>query len=450
MKKFRFSPRSSFARMLLLIVSLLFVSLVTTYLVVLNFAILPSLQQFNKVLAYEVRMLMTDKLQLEDGTQLEVPPAFRREIYRELGISLYTNSAAEESGLRWAQHYKFLSEQMAHQLGGPTDVRVEVNKKTPVVWLKTWLSPDIWVRVPLTEIHQGDFSPLFRYTLMIMLLAIVGAWLFIRMQNRPLVALEHAALQVGRGQIPPPLREYGASEVRSVTRAFNQMASGVKQLSDDRTLLMAGVSHDLRTPLTRIRLATEMIGADEQYLADSINKDIEECNAIIEQFIDYLRTGQEIQKERVDLNTVLGEVVAAESGYEREIDNQVMSNELLLDINPLGIKRAVANMVVNAARYGNGWIRVSSGRELDRAWFQVEDDGPGIDKEQIAHLLQPFVRGDSARTTSGTGLGLAIVQRIIDAHQGELSFDTSEKGGLKIRAWLPLPSSKQPAVSESA
>lgn len=448
MKKFRFSPRSSFARMLLLIVSLLFVSLITTYLVVLNFAILPSLQQFNKVLAYEVRMLMTDQLQLEDGTQLNVPPAFRREIYRELGISLYTNSAAEESGLRWAQHYQFLSEQMGHQLGGPTDVRVEVNNSTPVVWLKTWLSPNIWVRVPLTEIRQGDFSPLFRYTLMIMLLAVGGAWLFIRMQNRPLVALEHAAVQVGRGNIPPPLREYGASEVRSVTRAFNQMAAGVKQLADDRTLLMAGVSHDLRTPLTRIRLATEMIGGNEQYLAESINKDIEECNAIIEQFIDYLRTGQEIQTERVDLNTILGEVVAAESGYEREIDNQVMAEELLLDINPLGIKRAIANMVVNAARYGNGWIRVSSGQELNRAWFQVEDDGPGIASQHIAHLLQPFVRGDSARTTSGTGLGLAIVQRIIDAHHGELSFGQSERGGLKIRAWLPLPSADPNSPSQ--
>lgn len=92
MRRMRFSPRSSFARTLLLIVTLLFVSLVTTYLVVLNFAILPSLQQFNKVLAYEVRMLMTDKLQLEDGTQLVVPPAFRREIYRELGISLHQRS----------------------------------------------------------------------------------------------------------------------------------------------------------------------------------------------------------------------------------------------------------------------------------------------------------------------------------------------------------------------
>ena len=170
MRRLRFSPRSSFARTLLLIVTLLFASLVTTYLVVLNFAILPSLQQFNKVLAYEVRMLMTDKLQLEDGTQLVVPPAFRREIYRELGISLYSNEAAEEAGLRWAQHYEFLSHQMAQQLGGPTEVRVEVNKSSPVVWLKTWLSPNIWVRVPLTEIHQGDFSPLFRYTLAIMLL----------------------------------------------------------------------------------------------------------------------------------------------------------------------------------------------------------------------------------------------------------------------------------------
>lgn len=115
---------------------------------------------------------MTDKLQLEDGTQLVVPPAFRREIYRELGISLYSNEAAEEAGLRWAQHYEFLSHQMAQQLGGPTEVRVEVNKSSPVVWLKTRLSPNIWVRVPLTEIHQGDFSPLFRYTLAIMLLAI--------------------------------------------------------------------------------------------------------------------------------------------------------------------------------------------------------------------------------------------------------------------------------------
>jgi two-component system osmolarity sensor histidine kinase EnvZ len=261
------------------------------------------------------------------------------------------------------------------------------------------------------------------------------------------VELEHAALQVGKGIIPAPLREYGASEVRSVTRAFNQMAAGVKQLADDRTLLMAGVSHDLRTPLTRIRLATEMMSDGDGYLAESINKDIEECNAIIEQFIDYLRTGQELQTEECDLNSILGEVIAAESGYEREIDSDLVSGEVLVNVHPLSIKRAVVNMVVNAARYGNGWIKVSSGKELQRGWFQVEDDGPGIEPSQLKHLFQPFVRGDSARTTSGTGLGLAIVQRIIDAHAGSLDIGRSPRGGLRIRAYLPLPVEKAVATA---
>lgn len=224
-----------------------------------------------------------------------------------------------------------------------------------------------------------------------------------------------------------------------MTRAFNHMAAGVKQLADDRTLLMAGVSHDLRTPLTRIRLATEMMSEQDGYLAESINKDIEECNAIIEQFIDYLRTGQEMPMEMADLNAVLGEVVAAESGYEREIETALQPGSIQVKMHPLSIKRAVANMVVNAARYGNGWIKVSSGTEPHRAWFQVEDDGPGIKPEQRKHLFQPFVRGDSARSTSGTGLGLAIVQRIIDNHNGMLEIGTSERGGLSIRAWLPVP-----------
>ena len=181
---------------------------------------------------------------------------------------------------------------------------------------------------------------------------------------------------------------------------------------------------------------------EDGYLSESINKDIEECNAIIEQFIDYLRTGQEMPLETADLNTVLGEVVAAESGYEREIDTDLQAGELLVNIHPLSIKRAVANMVVNAARYGNGWIKVSSGGELNRAWFQVEDDGPGIKPDQLKHLFQPFVRGDSARSTSGTGLGLAIVQRIIDNHNGLLDIGVSERGGLRIRAYLPLPMNK--------
>lgn len=432
MKFWRFSLRSSFSQTLLLIVILLLASLGTTYLVVLNFAILPTLQQFNKILALDVRLLMQDSLQMDDGRKVEIPLAFRKEMHKELGISLYTKASAEENGLLLAEFSPYLSDKMAQQFEGPTEVRVIVDKNASVVWLNTWLSPDIWVRVPLTEIHSGDFAPLFRYILAIVIFSVLGAWLFVKIQNRPLVALENAALQVGQGIIPPPLREYGASEVRSVTSAFNQMAAGVKQLADDRTLLMAGISHDLRTPLTRIRLATEMMDVQNNYLAESINNDVEECDAIIEQFIDYLRTGQEMPTEIIDINQLLAEVLALEKGI-REIEVNLTPHPLFVRAHPLSIKRAVENLIVNASRYGNGWIKISSGKTDLQVWFQVEDNGPGIELDQIPLLFQPFVRGETARSSVGTGLGLAILQRIVDSHDGQIEVLKGERGGLLVR-----------------
>lgn len=436
MKPLRLTLRSSFAQTLLLIVLLLFTSLGTTYLVILNFAILPSLQQFNKILALDVRLLMTEHLELDDGTKVEIPLAFRSELHRELDISLFTKAAAIENGLSDAQYYPYLSDRMASQFDGPTEVRVVVNDRAPVVWINTWLSPDIWVRVPLTELHRGDFAPLFRYILAIMLLTVMGAWLFIKIQNRPLVALEHAALLVGQGIIPPPLRIYGGSEVRSVTSAFNQMTAGVKKLAEDRTLLMAGISHDLRTPLTRIRLATEMMESPDGYLAESINKDIEECDVIIEQFIDYLRTGQETQTLGCDLNIILNEILLAENAHAENIESGLAAEPLFADVHPLSIKRAVLNLIVNAQRYGNGWIKLSSGRGDHQVWFQVEDDGPGIEPEVLPQIFQPFVRGNTARTTSGSGLGLAILERIVDSHEGEVEMGKSQRGGLRVRVFL--------------
>lgn len=170
--------------------------------------------------------------------------------------------------------------------------------------------------------------------------------------------------------MPPPLQEYYASEVRSMTRAFNQIMAGVKLLANDQTLLMAGVSHDLHTPLTRIRLATAMMRAEDGHLAESTNKNIEECKAIIQQFIDYLRTLQEMQTEMADLNSILSNVVIAENGYARVIETAIFAEKLIVNVNPLLIKRAVLNMVMNAARYGNSWIKVNSGRETNRVFLR--------------------------------------------------------------------------------
>lgn len=438
MRLLRFSPRSTFTHILFLIMAMLFISLVTSYLVVVNFVIMPSLQQFNKVLAYEVRTLMAEKLKLEDGSFLVISPVVRREIYQELGITLYSESDAEIQGLRWARRYDFLSEKMGEYLGGKADLRLEINTDSPILWLNSYLAPDIWVRVPLTEIEQNQFSPIFRYTLAILLLIFGCIWLYIRFQNRPLLEMEYAARQTGKGIMMPSVREAGSLEVRAAIRSFNQMSAGIKLLESDRTILIAGVSHDLRTPLTRIRLATEMMSKEDAYLSESINKDIEECNAIIEQFIDYLRTGQEMPMEFCELNAILKEVISAENGYEQDIENHLSLNPITVNANPISIKRALANMLVNANRYGNGWIKVSSGQTNKFAWFQVEDNGAGIKQEDLPRLFQPFVRGERARSSSGTGLGLAIVQRIIDAHDGKIEMGTSLRGGLSIRVCIPV------------
>lgn len=179
-----------------------------------------------------------------------------------------------------------------------------------------------------------------------------------------------------------------------------------------------------------------MMGEQDGYFVELINKDIEECNVIIEQFIDYLCIGQEMLMELVDLNVVLGEVIVVESGYEWEIVIVLQVGEILVCMYLLFIKCVLVNMVVNVVCYGNGWIKVSSGSEVSWVWFQVEDDGLGIKFEQWEYLFQLFVCGDSVCSISGIGLGLVIVQCIIDNYNGWLEIGFSECGGLLICVWL--------------
>ncbi|WP_262364881.1 two-component system sensor histidine kinase EnvZ, partial [Vibrio cholerae] len=274
-------------------------------------------------------------------------------------------------------------------------------------------------------------------------LIVIGGWLFIRLQNRPLIALEKAAKMVGRGETPPHLPEQGTLEIRSVTRAFNRMSKGIQALEEDRALLMAGISHDIRTPLTRIRLATEMMSPEDSYLAESIISDTEECNQIISQFMDYLKPVNREAFEAVDLNVIASDVASSEGGYEVQIETDLQAGLAPALGNPIAIKRSLSNLVVNALRYGNGWVKVSSGMTADKklVWLSVEDNGPGIDPSQVNKVFEPFTRGDTARGSEGTGLGLAIVKRIVSQHHGAVSVSNRTQGGL--RAQISFPTKQQ-------
>lgn len=438
----RMSPRSTFTRTLILLAGLLIASQIFSYLAVLNYALLPSLQQFNRILAYEVRLMLKEDVQLADGKMFHLDTPVRRQLLEQLGVTLHSEDSPDVEEFNQATTIEYLSEEMSRELEAPTEVRLVLGSDSYVLWMKCDAMPGFLMRIPLSELQEDDFSPLFHYSLIIAFMVIAGGWLFIRMQNRPLVALERAALQVARGETPPHLPEKGASEIRAVTRAFNRMSEGIKQLEDDRALLLAGVSHDLRTPLTRIRLATEMMSPEDGYLAESMIKDTEECNEIISQFMDYLKSTKKQEEEPLDLNILLREVAESEGGYEREIELELGDIPGIVCANAVAIKRSVANLVVNAIRYGNGWVKISSGATADRktAWFCIEDDGPGIEPGEVSKMFQPLTRGDSARgsESEGTGLGLAIVKRIIDQHEGTITVTNRSSGGLRVQISLPL------------
>ncbi|USH02574.1 two-component system sensor histidine kinase EnvZ [Grimontia kaedaensis] len=437
----RFSPRSNFARTLVVLAGLLIASQIFSYLTILNYALLPSIKQFNKILAHEIEVMLDDDLLLSNGKVYHMDELLRRQLLEKLGVTMHDDDEPEMmEEFDHAASVDYLSADMSEKLGAPTEARISLESKNYVLWLESEAFPGYVMRIPLSELHQDDFQPLFFYSMFIALLVIGGGWMFIKVQNRPLAALERAAQDVGHGKFPEPLPERGASDIRAVTKAFNQMSEGIRKLEEDRALLMAGVSHDLRTPLTRIRLATEMMSPEDSYLAESMIKDTEECNEIINQFMDYLRSVQLQDMTEIDLNVVAEDVSVADGATGHDLE--VSKGELVgkLDANEVAIRRAVTNLVVNAVRYGGGWVKISTGTSADRRhqWIAVEDNGPGIAADQIETVLQPFTRGDTARGSEGTGLGLAIVKRIVEQHNGVLKLSQRSQGGLQAQIVLPL------------
>ncbi|WMN87438.1 two-component system sensor histidine kinase EnvZ [Vibrio parahaemolyticus] len=425
--------RSSLTQSILLFISLLLASQVFSYYAVFNYALMPSLQQFNKILAHELNLV----LDADGELQYEAP--IRRQLLERLGVTVHSIDSERADEFNHAMSIELMSEEMTQELDSPTEVRLMLGEESYILWMHIDKLPNSLIRIPLSELQEEDFAPLFRNSLIMALLIIAGGWLFIRFQNRPLLALEKAAKGVGRGEIPPPIPEKGALEIRAVTRAFNQMSKGIQELEEDRALLMAGISHDLRTPLTRIRLATEMMSPEESYLAEGIISDTEECNEIISQFMDYLKPVNNQTFEAVYLNDIVCDVAGAEGSEEQEIETRIEASIKPALGNSIAIKRAVTNLVVNAVRYGNGWVKVSTGMTADNqlVWVTVEDNGPGIEPDQVGKLFEPFTRGDTARGSEGTGLGLAIVKRIVSQHSGSVVMRNRSEGGLIAQISFP-------------
>lgn len=414
----------------MLVACVLVINQLVSYITVAVYFIKPGTQQINQLIARQVNYL------LENDIAINNPAAIAKlnSQIRNENMHIYTSHDAQKAGLNQAKFTSRLSLQMSELLGGPTQVKI-LQAEHFQIWIQPPQANDIWIKIVLTHFSESNLSPLTLYLCVIVILSVLGGWLFARQQGKPLKSLEKAAVAVSKGNYPEALPLRGSTEIIQVTKAFNHMSASMQQLQQDRALLTAGVSHDLRTPLTRIRLASEMMNKEDEYLKEGIINDIEDMDAIINQFIAYIRQDQANKFEMKQINELIEEVAQAESAR---------CNNIQLDLNPcaeiaispIAIKRVISNLVENALRYGNGWIKISSRQQNNRISFTIEDNGNGINEDEISHLFQPFTQGDVARGTGGSGLGLAIVKRIIDIHQGKILLSNRLNGGLKAQVWL--------------
>jgi len=263
------------------------------------------------------------------------------------------------------------------------------------------------------------------------------AILFLRNQIRPIQRLADAAERFGKGHpIGEDFRPRGASEVRQATSAFLEMRNRIERALEQRTAMLAGVSHDLRTVLTRFRLQLALVPPSGE--VDAMSGDVDDMQDMLQGYLDFARgdTGEEAS----DVNVV--DVLNRFNDDARELGREysvTFSGSPLAELRPTAFSRLMANLVLNAFRHAEK-VEARGTHRRRNLVLEIHDNGPGIAQEQRAEVFKPFVRLDDARNQdeSGTGLGLAIAQDIAHSHGGEIELDTSDLGGLLVRVKLPV------------
>lgn len=282
---------------------------------------------------------------------------------------------------------------------------------------------------------------------LVSLLSLLGAAIISSLINLPLSRLTAAARDIAKGKQPAPLPEKGPIEIIEANRSFNQMVDDLKQVESDRAVILAGISHDLRTPLARMQLEVEMANLSDE-AREGIQSDIGQMDAIIGQFLDYAKPTEASSFTDVDLSGLLNDMAREAMRLPDVKINASIAEGAHAMGNPTDLRRVLNNLIENARRYGKTpgsdvteidiacQVRTSHGAK--KVIIEVQDHGTGVPAEKIEQLMKPFTRLDTARgQANGAGLGLAIVDRVLLRHGAELQVRNREGGGLAFQISLP-------------
>ncbi|MEA5098050.1 MAG: ATP-binding protein [Burkholderiaceae bacterium] len=330
------------------------------------------------------------------------------------------------------------------KLGEDTKFAVKVND-IPGFWVSFKIAEDdeYWLMLESNRLQLASGLQWFGWAAVVLALSLVGAAVISRLISQPLAQLAFAARTFAGGQQPEPLPETGSSEVTDANRSFNQMVQDLERVESDRALILAGISHDLRTPLARMQLEIELARLSDAE-KQGMQADIAQMDAIIGQFLDYAKATKAASFEPLDLAALLADAAHEAERWPDVRISQRTEGKPIVQGNATELRRVFDNLIENAHRYGKtqdtGIAEIDAHCRIDgnQAVIEIADHGAGVPPTEIERLLRPFTRLDTARgQANGAGLGLAIVNRVIQQHGGQLQLSRSESGGLSVRIMLP-------------
>jgi two-component system osmolarity sensor histidine kinase EnvZ len=430
-------PRSLFGRLILLLVAVVALVALTTFVVFNRDRAALLAHQFNDTKLVQMKALRAS-LEGADGP-------LRREtlarLGREYGVRIIPESERPTIGAPpLGKLMQGLEERLREGLGEGTEVRIAPRARQLFVRVQAG-SDGYWIGFPLPPRQPADDVPTraIAWTVTIIVLLLLAAFAFARYLARPLRELAVAVDRVGRGETPAPLPESGTSEIAAVNRGFNAMLGNLRQIERDRAILLAGISHDLRTPLARLRLGIELRDADAATRAGMV-ADIEEMDRIIDQFLDFARDEAATATDPIGIDAELALAVERYAHAGRDVHWRAGA-PASVRIKRAALSRVASNLIDNALAYGRPPVEVSTSLQGRDVVIDVSDRGPGVARQDVERLKQPFTRAGDARSredgAAGAGLGHAIVDRIARLHGGTFDLLPREGGGTIARVRLP-------------
>ena len=288
--------------------------------------------------------------------------------------------------------------------------------------------------VPKNRVSASSVRLFVLWTTLPSIVLILIALIFLKNQTKPLVRLAKAAERFGKGNYVNDFRPSGAAEIRKAAYEFDRMAKRINRHLNQRSEMLSGISHDLRTPLTRLKLQLAML--NQKTISEKMSKDIDEMEKMLNNYLQFAKT--QIQEDTTKINLSI---------LFKEIEKNFKNKDLILvsieNISIVGrhssLKRCFENIIQNGLVYGNK-VYIKLRKSSNRAVINIDDDGPGIPMDQYKNVFKPFFRLDKSRSlnTSGVGLGLAIVEDIVNSHGGIIQLGKSEHGGLQVKTSLPF------------